>query len=176
MKRRACFLDRDGVLIRDVGYPHRPEDLELSDGAAAAVQRLNDAGFLAVIVTNQSGVARGYFSEAQMHAFNDLLVRRLADEGAIISAVYSCPFHADAVEPAYRHPNHPDRKPNPGMLIRAAADHQIDLDRSFMIGDQETDLQAAMAVGVPALMFKGGNLEGVVVDHLAALGRGPLSI
>lgn len=166
MGKPACFLDRDGVLIRDVGYPHRPEDLELVTGVAEAVRFLNDAGFLTVIVTNQAGVARGYFSEAQMHAFNALVVQRLAEKGATISAVYSCPFHADAVNEAYRHPNHPDRKPNPGMLLRATADHDIDLSRSFMIGDQETDVRAAEAAGIPSFLFDGGDLNEAVMHYL----------
>lgn len=167
MGKPACFLDRDGVLIRDVGYPHRPEDLELTMGVADAVRYLNDAGFLTVIVTNQAGVARGYFSEAQMHDFNALLVGKLAEWGATISAVYSCPFHADAVDEAYRHPNHPDRKPNPGMLLRATADHNIDLSRSFMIGDQQTDVQAAVAAGIPGLLFEGGDLHHLVASYLS---------
>ena len=83
----AVFLDRDGVLIEDSGYPHLPEHLRLIPGASAAVRRLNRLGYLAVIVTNQSGVARGLFSEDQMHAFNGLLTRRLAQDGAVIHAV-----------------------------------------------------------------------------------------
>ena len=146
------------MLVRDVGYPNRPEDLELVTGVAEAVQFLNDAGFLTVIVTNQAGVARGYFSEAQMHAFNALVVQRLAEKGAAISAVYSCPFRADAVDEAYRHPNHPDRNPNPGMLLHATADPDIDLGRSFMVGDQQTDIQAAAVAGIPGLFVRRGRL------------------
>lgn len=167
MGKPACFLDRDGVLIRDVGYPHLPEDLELVTGAVQAVRLLNDAGFLTVIVTNQAGVARGYFSEAQMHVFNALVVQKLVEKGADISAVYSCPFHADAVDEAYRHPNHPDRKPNPGMLLRATADLDIDLSRSFMVGDQQSDIQAAAAVGIPGLLFDGSNLHQLVTKYFS---------
>src|SRR5690606_32452527 len=92
----AVFLDRDGVLIEDSGYPHLEEHLRLVPGAAGAVRRLTALGYLCVIVTNQSGVARGLFSEAQMKAFNALLVRRLAARGAVIGAVYACPFHPEA--------------------------------------------------------------------------------
>ncbi|WP_426019532.1 D-glycero-alpha-D-manno-heptose-1,7-bisphosphate 7-phosphatase [Brevundimonas sp. DWR2-3-1b1] len=160
----AAFLDRDGVLIEDSGYPHRPEDLKLIPGAAAAVRRMNQGGYRTVIVTNQSGVARGLFSEAQMEAFNDLLVARLVQDGAVIDAVYAAPFHPDAVEARYRHPDHPDRKPNPGMLLRAIAEHDLDPARSFIIGDQKRDLQAGERAGVAGFLFEGGDLDAFVRD------------
>lgn len=160
----AAFLDRDGVLIEDSGYPHRLEDLKLIPGAAAAVRRMNQAGYRTVIVTNQSGVARGMFSEAQMDAFNALLVARLADDGAVIDAVYSAPFHPDAVEARYRHPDHPDRKPNPGMLLRAIAEHDLDPAQSFIIGDQKRDLQAGERAGMRGFLFEGGDLDAFVRD------------
>ena len=162
----AAFLDRDGVLIEDSGYPHRPEHLKLTPGAAAAVRRMNQGGYRTVIVTNQSGVARGLFSEAQMNTFNDLLVARLAQDGAVIDAVYAAPFHPDAVEARYRHPDHPDRKPNPGMLLRAIAEHDLDPPRSFIIGDQKRDLQAGERAGVAGFLFEGGDLDAFVRDVL----------
>ena len=162
----AVFLDRDGVLIVDSGYPHLEEHLVLIPGAADAVRRLNALGYLVVIVTNQSGVARALFSEDQMKAFNDLLVRRLAAKGARIGAVYACPFHADAEDERWRHPDHPDRKPNPGMILRAAADHGIDLSRSFLIGDRQSDLEAARRAGVSGFLFETGNLDDFVRDLL----------
>ena len=162
----AVFLDRDGVLISDSGYPHLEEHLVLMPGAAEAVSRLNSLGYLVVIVTNQSGVARGYFSEAQMHAFNDMLVRKLAAKGARIGAVYSCPFHNEAEDPKYFHPDHPDRKPNPGMILRAIADYNIDPARSFLIGDRQSDLEAARRAGMPGFLFEGGNLDRFVRDLL----------
>lgn len=155
----GAFLDRDGVLIEDSGYPHLDEHLRLIPGAAAAVKRLNDLGYRTVIVTNQSGVARGLFDEDRMHAFNALLLERLADEGARIDAVYACPFHAEATVERYRHPDHPDRKPNPGMLLRAIAEHDIDPTRSFMVGDQPSDMEAARRAGVQGLRFEGGDLD-----------------
>lgn len=158
----AAFLDRDGVLIEDCGYPHRPEDLKLTPGVADAVRRMNQAGYRTVIVTNQSGVARDLFDEDQMHAFNALLVEALAEQGAVIDAVYACPFHADAVEARYRHADHPDRKPNPGMLTRAIADHDLDPARSFIIGDQPTDIEAGRRAGVKGFLFEGGDLDAFV--------------
>jgi D-glycero-D-manno-heptose 1,7-bisphosphate phosphatase len=162
----AVFLDRDGVLIEDTGYPHLESQLRMMPGAAEAVRRLNRLGYLCVIVTNQSGVARGLFTEAQMHAFNDLIVRRLAQSGGRIGAVYACPFHAEGRVEAYIHPDHPDRKPNPGMILRAVADHQIDPAKSFMIGDQPSDMEAARRAGIPGFRFEGGNLDEFVRELL----------
>ena len=162
----AVFLDRDGVLIEDTGYPHLEEHLRLIPGAAEAVRRLNALGYLCVVVTNQSGVARGLFSEEQMKTFNALLVRRLAAKGAVIAGVYACPFHAEALDERYRHADHPDRKPNPGMILRAIAEYEIDPARSFLIGDQATDLEAARRAGIPGFRFDGGNLGDFVKDLL----------
>jgi len=162
----AVFLDRDGVLIEDTGYPHLEEHLRLIPGAAEAVRRLNTLGYLCVVVTNQSGVARGLFTEAQMKLFNALLVRRLAAKGAVIAGVYACPFHAEAIDERYRHPDHPDRKPNPGMILRAIAEHHIDPARSFLIGDRPWDLEAARRADVPGFLFEGGNLDEFVKDLL----------
>lgn len=168
MSRPAAFLDRDGVLIVDCGYPHRPDQLVLIPGAAEAVKRLNDAGYVVVIVTNQSGVARGLFSEETMHGFNRLLVARLAEAGARIDAVYAAPHHAEAVDERYRHPDHPDRKPNPGMLLRAIAEHDLDPARSLMIGDQPSDMEAARRAGVTGYPFpEGGDLDQFVAAILS---------
>ena len=162
----AVFLDRDGVLIEDSGYPHLEEHLVLIPGAAEAVRRLNTLGYLVVVVTNQSGVARGLFTEDQMHAFNTLLVRRLAGKAARIGAVYSCPFHNEARDPVYFHADHPDRKPNPGMILKAIAEHGIDPARSFLIGDRQSDLEAARRAGVSGFLFDGPNLDDFVKDLL----------
>jgi len=162
----AVFLDRDGVLIEDTGYPHLEAHLRMTPGAGEAVGRLNRLGYLCVIVTNQSGVARGLFTERQMHAFNDLIVRKLAQGGGRIGAIYACPYHSEGSVEAYIHPDHPDRKPNPGMLLRAAAEHHIDMTRSFMIGDQPSDMEAARRAGVPGFRFEGGNLDAFVRELL----------
>ena len=166
--RPAAFLDRDGVLNLDVGYPHLEEHLILTPGAAEAVRRLNRQGFFTVIVTNQSGVARGLFDLETMNAFNALLVRRLAEQGAVIDAVYACPYHDTAADPRWRHPDHPDRKPNPGMLLKAAADHGLDRERSLMIGDRESDMEAARRAGVRGFLFDGPDLNDFVAGLLDA--------
>lgn len=162
----AVFLDRDGVLIEDTGYPHLESHLRMMPGVAEAVRRLNRLGYFCVIVTNQSGVARGLFTEQQMHAFNDLIVRKLAAAGGRIGAVYACPYHAEGRVEAYIHPDHPDRKPNPGMILRAIADHDIDPAKSFMIGDQPSDMEAAKRAGIPGFRFEGGNLDEFVRELL----------
>lgn len=166
----AAFLDRDGVLIVDSGYPHRPEDLVLVPGAVRAVARLRAAGLVPVVVTNQSGVGRGYFDLAAMDRFHSLLRARFAEGGAPVEAVYACPFHPDAVVPEYRHPDHPDRKPNPGMLLLAAAELGLSLAGSVMVGDRESDMEAARRAGVEGWLFPGGDLDAFVADRLA--GRG----
>ena len=112
-QRPAAFLDRDGVLIVDSGYPHRPDQLVLIPGAAEAVKRLSAAGYVTVIVTNQSGVARGMFSEETMHDFNRRLVARLAEGGGRIDAVYACPFHSEAADERFAIPTTPTASPTP---------------------------------------------------------------
>lgn len=162
--RPAVFIDRDGVLIEDVGYPHRDEHLRLIPGAAEAVRRWNAAGLVTVVVTNQSGVGRGMFSLEQMEAFNALMLTRLADAGARIDAVYACPFHAEAIDARWRHPDHPDRKPNPGMILRAALDLDLDLGHSLLIGDRDSDMEAARRAGVNGHLFPGGDLAAFAAD------------
>ena len=162
----AVFLDRDGVLIEDTGYPHVEDQMRITPGAPEAVRRLNTLGYMAIIVTNQSGVARGLFSLDQMNRFNDALVRRFAARGARIGAVYACPFHAEAKVEEFRHLDHPDRKPNPGMILRAINDHGVDPARSFLIGDQASDLEAARRAGVSGFRFEGGDLDRFVRDLL----------
>lgn len=162
----AVFLDRDGVLIEDTGYPHLESQLRMTPGAPEAVRRLNALGYLCVIVTNQSGVARGLFSLEQMKAFNAAVVKRIAAGGGVIGAVYACPYHAEGRVAEYIHPDHPDRKPNPGMILRAAQDHGIDLSKSFLIGDQASDMEAAKRAGMSGFLFAGGNLDAFVRDLL----------
>lgn len=163
LHRPALFLDRDGVLNRDAnGYAHRVEDLALIPGAGKAVARARTAGFVPIVVTNQSGIARGYYGEAEMHAFHRALNEALRRDGGWIDAFYHCPFHADATIAALKIADHPDRKPNPGMLLRAAAALDIDLAASLLIGDRESDLAAARAAGLRGVLFKGGDLDAEV--------------
>lgn len=153
--KRAIFLDRDGTLNVDVGFTHRVADLELLPGVVPGLAQLRDLGFLLVITTNQSGVARGHFSEADMQAFNDALVARLASEGVAIAAVYSCPFHPTEGQGPY-HRDSELRKPQPGMILAAAADHDIELAASFAIGDKATDVLAGRGAGCRTILVRTG--------------------
>ena len=161
-RKPAAFFDRDGVFNQDQGYVHRREDLAWIEGGPQAGRRLNDLGYLVIVVTNQSGIGRGYYDEAAMHAIHEALARHLAAAGAHIDAFYFAPHHEEAAEERYRHPDHPDRKPNPGMLLRAMQDFPIDPARSFLIGDKDSDLEAARRAGVKGYLFQGGSLDTLV--------------
>jgi D-glycero-D-manno-heptose 1,7-bisphosphate phosphatase len=156
--RAAVLFDRDGVLNVDHGYVCEPERLEWIPGARAAVAALNLSGVLVIVVTNQSGVARGFYDLAAVEALHDRMQADLAVEGGRIDAFYLCPFHARARVEAFRHPDHPDRKPNPGMILRAIADWDIDPARALMIGDKPSDLEAARRAGVAGVLFDGDDL------------------
>jgi D-glycero-D-manno-heptose 1,7-bisphosphate phosphatase len=165
--RPAVFLDRDGVLNIDSGHVHRPEDLAWIPGARETVLKLNEAGYYVFVVTNQAGVARGYYGEAQVHTFHDRMQDELAETGAHVDAFYYCPFHQDAAIAAYRVPDHFDRKPNPGMILRALREWPVDVARSFLIGDRETDILAAQRANLPGYLFDGGDLRATVERALA---------
>lgn len=157
--RPAAFLDRDGVLNVDNGYTHRPQDLSWVHGARDAVLKLNSAGYYVFVTTNQAGVARGYYDEAQVQAFHAHMQDELAEIGAHVDAFYYCPFHADASVEAYRAVDHPDRKPNPGMILRAMREWTVDEAHSFLIGDKASDVEAARRAGLPGFRFAGGDLS-----------------
>jgi D-glycero-D-manno-heptose 1,7-bisphosphate phosphatase len=145
---RAAFLDRDGTLVRDVGYARDPGQLELLPGVREAVGRIKSRGFLVVVVTNQSGIGRGYLSEEQY----SLQIRRLAEllgPGAAPDAHYYCPHHPIEAIPPYR-VDCDCRKPKPGLFLRAIQQFGIDPRSSFAIGDGERDLLAAQAAGIVA--------------------------
>jgi D-glycero-D-manno-heptose 1,7-bisphosphate phosphatase len=166
-RRHAVLFDRDGVLNVDHGYAHRPDQLQWIEGAQAAIAALNRAGVLALVVTNQSGVARGYYTEAHIDQFHAAMQEDLAALGARIDGFYHCPYLADAEVEQYRHPNHPDRKPNPGMLLRAMADFGVEPANALMIGDRDSDMQAAAAAGVAGHRFHGGDLAAFLNRVLA---------
>lgn len=157
----AAFLDRDGVINVDIGYPHRPEDFRFVAGAPQAIRALHLHGYKVIVVTNQSGVARGLFDEVAVRRFHDHMCAELARRDAFVDAIYMCPYHPAGTVARYR-VDHPNRKPAPGMLLQAERDHHIDFSKSFLIGDKESDIQAAQAVGVPGYMFRSGNLADFV--------------
>ena len=157
VRRPAAFLDRDGVLNEDTGYVHRIEQVRWVPGAHEAVRRLNDAGYYVFIVTNQAGVARGYYEEehiADIHRWMDVELQR---HGAHIDCAEYCPYHPEGTIERYRRVSDL-RKPGPGMLKKLMADWPVDTSRSFLVGDRDTDLAAAAAAGIPGHLFSGGNL------------------
>ncbi len=143
---RAVFLDRDGTVNVEKEYLHRPDEFEFIPGAEEAIRILREAGFLVVVVTNQSGVARGYFDEASVERLHQHMDALLADAGTGVNAYYFCPHHPDSGTGRYLG-DCSCRKPLPGMLLQAAAELGIDLVESWMIGDKLVDLEAGQAAG-----------------------------
>ena len=141
----AVFLDRDGTIIESVHYLSDPLDVRLIPGAASAIQRLREAGFVCVVVTNQSAIGRGMITEDQLHLIHDEMNRQLAAEGAEVDAIYFCP-EAPSSRDRTRI-EHSDRKPGPGMLYRGASDLSLDLDSSWMVGDMISDVLAGIHAG-----------------------------
>jgi D-glycero-D-manno-heptose 1,7-bisphosphate phosphatase len=175
--RPAVFIDRDGTLTEEVGYVNHPARLQLLPRAGEAIRRLNAAGVAAVVVTNQAGVARGYFSESVLHAVNESLRAQLARVGARLDGLYACLHHPSEGDAPYR-VQCECRKPKPGLLLRAAGELGLDLARSTMIGDKASDLVPARTVGASAVLVLTGYGRGeweyqrerfeVQPDHVAA--------
>lgn len=174
--RPAAFLDRDGTLIRDVNFIGRPEQVELIPGAAAAVRRLNKANIPAVVITNQSGIARGYFSEADYAKVHEHMLALLARDNARLDAAYHCPHHPDVGGPCEC------RKPGTLLYRRAIADHGLDGKASWFIGDRLRDVLPAQEFGghgimvpsdqTPLAELERGRKEFIVVESLdAAIAR-----
>ncbi|MFT4116909.1 D-glycero-alpha-D-manno-heptose-1,7-bisphosphate 7-phosphatase [Bradyrhizobium sp.] len=167
MNRPAVFFDRDGVLNEDTGYVFEISGLKWIEGAPQAVKAVNDAGYFAFVVTNQSGVARGLYDESHVDTLHAWMAGELAKSDAHIDAFEYCPYHPDAVVERYRQTS-PRRKPAPGMITDLLARYPVEIDRSFLIGDRSSDLEAASAAGIRGFLFPGGNLKTFVRDLLSA--------
>jgi D-glycero-D-manno-heptose 1,7-bisphosphate phosphatase len=157
--RPAVFLDRDGTITEEVGYLNHATRFRMFPFAAAAIRRLNEAGLPVIVVTNQSGVGRGYFPESLVHTVNELMTQQLARAGAKIDAVYYCP-HTSAE-------NCNCRKPRTGMLDRAALEHALDLRRSFVVGDRFGDMELARNARARSILVRTGYGEGELAWHPA---------
>ena len=159
-KNAAVFLDRDGTINEEVGYLSRIEQLELFPATFEAIQMINESGMKAVVVTNQSGVARGFFDEGFVNAVHAKINEMLREKGAFIDRFYYCPHHPTKGNGVYK-TDCDCRKPEPGMLLKAAEEMDIDLSRSYMVGDMPKDIQAAMRVGVKGVIVRTGYGENV---------------
>lgn len=157
MPNKAIFFDRDGTLNVDVHYLHDPADFVWVDGAIEAIRWANEHGYLVIVVTNQSGIARGYYDEAAVHHLHDWMNTELEKHNAHIDAFYYCPHHTEGKLPAYTK-SCDCRKPAPGMILRAIAEHDIDPAASWMFGDAESDVAAAENAGVRGVRYAGGSL------------------
>lgn len=174
MSRPAVFLDRDGTLNEDSGYPARREDVRIYPFAFDAVRRLNEAGYLAVVVTNQSGVGRGLFTAGAVEAIHAALAADFAARGARLDAFYVCPHAPREADPA-RGVVCDCRKPKPALGLRAARELDIDLRASFMVGDKAEDIDFGRAVGAtPILVLTGRGRESR--DRLAGRGIVPAAV
>jgi D-glycero-D-manno-heptose 1,7-bisphosphate phosphatase len=174
-KKRAVFLDRDGTINEEVGYLSDPEGFVLIDGSAEAILRLNWAGLFVVVVSNQSGVARGYFTEDDVKRVNDKMIEELEKVGARLDRIYYCPHHPEIGDGEYRVKCR-CRKPMPGMIEEAEKMLPIDVSRSFVVGDHTGDIELAHNVGASSIFVLTGHggeeyekmiEKGVIPDHTA---------
>jgi D-glycero-D-manno-heptose 1,7-bisphosphate phosphatase len=155
VSRAAVFLDRDGTLCEEVGYVNHLSRSRLLPNSIEAIRLVNRAGLLAVVTTNQSGVARGYFSQELVEAVHAKLLATLSEGGVRLDAVYYCPHHPSEGTPPWRSECE-CRKPKPGMILRAAREHDIDLSGSYVVGDSVVDIEAGASAGVPGILVKTG--------------------
>ena len=157
MKAKAVFLDRDGVLNVDVAYLYKVSDLRWIDGAKEALAYLCQQGYELFVVTNQSGIARGYYTVEDMNALHNHMQAELKQCGAKIEKFYYCPHHPQGALPEYTM-ECSCRKPQPGMILCAFNEYDLDKEQSFLIGDKDSDIEAAKRAGIAGYKFTGGNL------------------
>lgn len=153
--RRALFLDRDGVVNVDGHYIHKPEEFHFIEGIFELCRVAMDRGYLLIIVTNQSGIARGMYTEEDFLQLNDWMCSQFYEQGILINKVYFCPYHPEKGIGRYKRDSY-DRKPNPGMLIKAEDEFGLDLSNSIIVGDKESDMEAGRRAGVGKLLLFAG--------------------
>ena len=153
---KAIFIDKDGTLIKDIPYNVKSELIELAADAAPALRLLQDKGFLLIIISNQSGVARGYFTEKDLQPVSDTITNKLSAEGIVINGFYYCPHHTEGTIKEYAVACD-CRKPKPGLILKAAKDFSVDVSQSWMIGDILNDVEAGNAAGCQTVLINNGN-------------------
>jgi D-glycero-D-manno-heptose 1,7-bisphosphate phosphatase len=161
VSRAAIFMDRDGTISEEVGYVNHISRYRLLPRSLEAIRLINEAGLMAIVTTNQSGVARGYFSQDLVEAVHARLLSLAAGAGARLDAVYYCPHHPAEGSPPWRAACD-CRKPKPGMILRAAREHGIDLERSYVVGDSVVDIEAGAAAGVRGVLVLTGYGRGLL--------------
>lgn len=157
MKAKAVFFDRDGVLNVDVSYLYRIEDLRWVDGAREALAYLTEQGYKIFVVTNQSGIARGYYTIEEMNKLHEHMMAEISVYGGKVEKIYYCPHHKEGKLAEFAI-DCDCRKPKPGMLLQAFAEYELDKEQSFLIGDSPRDVEAAEAAGIRGYLYKEGNL------------------
>ena len=170
--KRAVFIDRDGTISEEVGYINHSSRFRLFPYSAAAIKHLNEKGWLAIVTTNQAGVARGYFSEDMVTTVHQRMTKELENDGAKLDAIYYCAHHPSVGEPPYR-VDCDCRKPKPGLISRAAQDFDIDLADSWMVGDRYSDIEVAGNAGVKSMFVLSGYGRGEWEHQRASWFRHP---
>ncbi|CAM3694796.1 HAD family hydrolase [Cohnella lubricantis] len=165
-KNKALFLDRDGVINVEKNYVYKIEDFEFIDGIFDVMRHFQERGYLLIVITNQAGIGRGYYTEEDFNKLNEWMLRRCVDEGIHITKVYYCPYHPEFGIGEYKKDSF-DRKPNPGMILRAAEEYEIDLNASILVGDKESDIQAGMQAGVKLNVLLKSNSNAICSATLA---------
>lgn len=153
--KKALFLDRDGVINIDNGYVHKPENFVFIGGIFDLCKRAEELGYIIIVITNQAGIARGYYAESDFHNLTNWMIAEFNKHNIKISSVYFCPYHPKYGIGKYKKESY-DRKPNPGMLLKAATEYNIDLSLSILIGDKDIDIDAGRNAGIGSLYFLEG--------------------
>jgi len=161
--RKAIFLDRDGVINIDTGYVYLKDDFLFMDGIYKFCRDIQSRGYLLIVITNQAGIARGYYSESDFQMLNNWMINQFSVQGIEIAKTYYCPYHPEYGIGKYKFDS-PDRKPNPGMILKSRDEFDIDIPKSVLIGDKVDDMIAGHRAGIGQLMFLHGRYEPLEMD------------